>query len=338
MDPKPPRPYPLYNTTFTLHRLSPLYTGSSAALDNASLQQYAKSIRETLVGEVLRGVRVGLGSDEDTLARVGALQNVVWQLLPKEDAWDREGDVEEESALLVSASHGILVNIVYEKANYSAILLRSGNREDGDSLMENGSGEFEHFPLLLMRMPGSLKETFTAFLSSTFDTRVSMFNLGKGYLTATLEQYILDCSTEESGEAMDIERTSRILRSIIKDVQIVIGFDLPNGASLKAIDILINKEDFARLATRTSGNERQSPLMAAISNYIKKHLALELGHENVKILKVACGAFVLGSEGKIKITELRDGDDNIQDRATWNLINNLVDLAKGSGMGNGTHG
>ena len=343
MDPEPSRPYPLYNTTFTLHRLSPLYTGRDAALNNASLQQYAKSFRDVLVGEVVRGVRVGLGSDEDALARLGALQTVIWQLLPNENIWDTERDVGEETALDISPNQGILVNIVYERASYSALLLRAPRLEEEDSSMEYGSGGFEQFPLLLMRMPGSLRDTFTTFLSSTFDTRASILHLSQGYLITSLERYILYCSTEENGAEMDIGQTNRALRTYIKDVQIVIGLDLPDGASLKTIDILINKEDLPRLyrsgrkITRSDG--AQSPFMAAISNYVNRHLALDLRHENVKILKIACGAFVLGgSEGKLKITELSGGDDNIQARATWNLVNDLIKFSKGSVIGKGNPG
>ena len=82
----PEEKHPLYSTTYTLHRLSPLYTGSRSALTNDSLAQYARSFRDILAGEVLRGVRVGLGYDGDALARAGGLQTVNWSLLLEEEA------------------------------------------------------------------------------------------------------------------------------------------------------------------------------------------------------------------------------------------------------------
>lgn len=81
----PEDPNPLRGTTFILHKISPLYMGGAAHLDDSALEQHAKSLRDILAGEVLRGVRVGLGTDEDTLARVGALQNVTWRFLDEQD-------------------------------------------------------------------------------------------------------------------------------------------------------------------------------------------------------------------------------------------------------------
>src|ERR1700730_8924490 len=81
------RPYPLYSGTFIVHRVSPLFH-SNITLDNAALRQYASQFRDVLTGEVLRGVRVGLAADEETLARVGALKNVQWSLLRNEEDWE----------------------------------------------------------------------------------------------------------------------------------------------------------------------------------------------------------------------------------------------------------
>lgn len=78
-------PHPLYNTAYNLHRLSPLYTGSYSPFTSSQLEKYARSLRDILAGEVLRGVRVGLADDDDsTLARVGGLQSVTWSFLPED--------------------------------------------------------------------------------------------------------------------------------------------------------------------------------------------------------------------------------------------------------------
>lgn len=60
---------------------------------------------------------------------------------------------------------------------------------------------------------------------------------------------------------------------------------------------------------------------------------MNIKHERVKIVKIACGAFVLGADGKAKLTEpvSQDGN-NIQNRATWRLYNGLVGLAKGGAL------
>ncbi|KAG9248139.1 kinetochore complex Sim4 subunit Fta1-domain-containing protein [Calycina marina] len=330
------RPYPLYNTTFALHRLSPLYTSSENLSSTVSLQHYAKSFRDILVGEVLRGVRVGLGSDQDALARVGALQDVTWKLLPAEAIWDTEDDAGDELSVTIGASRGIIVNIVYEKASYTAILLR--DRQTESAILDGATG-FEHFPLLLTRMPGSLRESFTGYLASMFDTRASILHLEKDYMVSALEYYISDCSMGEDGEIMDAASSARLLRTTVKDVQVVLGFDLV-GPSLKSIDVYFSKEDVPRLVQAgmkhiEAGNTPERPFMNTMSNYIRANMALDLSHEMIKITKIACDAFVLSGQGKIKLIEPTPGNESVQNRATWNLVGGLIDVAKGSALGTG---
>ncbi len=119
--------YPLYNTTFSLHRVSPLYTHSDSTLDNATLGQYAHRFRDILAGEVLRGVRVGLAPEEDILARVGPLQKVTWTLLVEEETWNEQVETQMDqvdTAVSLSTSRGMLVTVSYEKITYQAIFIR----------------------------------------------------------------------------------------------------------------------------------------------------------------------------------------------------------------------
>jgi hypothetical protein len=323
------RPYPLYSTTFTLNRLSPLYTGRNTLLDNPSLLQYSRLFRDILAGDVLRGVRVGLGSDEDALARVGPLQTVTWRLLPEEDLWNANEESEVDNSIRNSDQQGILVTVTYEKATYVAMLLGGGQE------VLRGDG-FQYFPLLLTRMPGSLRDTFTDFLASTFDTRVSIMHLGREYMTKALEVYISDCSMDEDGELADMSQISRKLRNVIKDVQITVGFDLPSGGpSLKTIDFLVAREDLPKIVQIGRRVEKdpahESPFMTALWNYVNAHLALDMRHERVKILKVACGAFVLGAEGKAKLTERVEGD-SVQSSATRKLVDGLIQMGRGGAL------
>lgn len=332
-------PYPLYNTTFTLHRLSPLYVGTDATLDNTALLPYARRFRDILAGDVLRGVRVGLGADEDALARVGALQTVTWKVLLGEDAWDSwAGDATQmDETMEFGPGRGLYINITYERATYSAILLRSQRGEPG----ADGAG-FQWLPLMLTRMPGSLRETFAEFLASTFDARVSVLRMGPSYLPSTLESYVANCLLGEDGEVASFGESSGTLKKILKEVQVVIGFDLPSGnSSLKTVDIVIARDDLPRLVQRGSKIARKSgekeghktPFMDALTMHVQTHLALDMRHEAVKILRVACGAFVLGAEGKAKLTEPTTSDgDSVQGRATTLLIDGLIELAEGPGL------
>ncbi|KAK7926879.1 hypothetical protein PG985_003877 [Apiospora marii] len=74
----------LFNTTFALYRASPLYLGPER-LNKARLQTLSKRLRDTLVGDVVRGVQVGLtssSSEDATLGRAGALESVDWRWVP----------------------------------------------------------------------------------------------------------------------------------------------------------------------------------------------------------------------------------------------------------------
>lgn len=68
---------PLLNTTFSTHRLSPLYIGSHP-LTQDRLHTLSRRLRDFLVGDVVRGVAVGLdrSADDGTMAGAGALEAV----------------------------------------------------------------------------------------------------------------------------------------------------------------------------------------------------------------------------------------------------------------------
>ncbi|KAF7947695.1 hypothetical protein EAE96_008775 [Botrytis aclada] len=335
MAPEPGSQYPLYNTTFTLHRASPLYVGENP-LNNSTLQVHARRFRDILAGDVLRGVRVGLGPEDDTLARVGALQTVVWRVFKVESEWaleDTTGEAIDESVSESINNRGILVEVNYEKAKYSAILLRTTSEDDmDDSIMGNSPDEagFLRLPLILTRMPLLLKETFIQYICRIFDTRVSALKLEGKNLMESFEQYT---SNSINSDATTQERQVSI-QKVIKEVQISVGFDIPGGSvALKTIEIHISREDLPRMLAR--GNKitkDKSPFMAALKTYVKAHLALNLGHEKVKIVKVACASFVLG-EGRLKLTQPSNGEheNDGQYRATRQLLNSLVNIASGRG-------
>jgi hypothetical protein len=324
--------YPIYNTTFTLHRVSPLYTGSNYTLDNATLTQHARRFRDILAGDVLRGVRVGMGPEDEVLARVGALQSVTWQVLVEEDLWNLDEQTNMDTTMDLGASKGILIQISYERTNYRALLLREDDEGGQDGSIDFDQDGFQHFPLLLTCMPVALRETFTDFLSTTFDARVAVLHLSGPYLTTTFEKYIWDCCIGEDGDEVDLVESSRTLRKVVKDVQVLIGFDFPATSSLQTVEFHIAQEDIPRLIQKGKkiGN-KESPFLSALSSFVKGHLAMDMNHERVRILRIACGAFVLGAEGRIKLTEPL-GADSVQTRSTWNLVNGVVTIAKGGRM------
>lgn len=331
-----PEPYPLYNTTFSIHRVSPLYIGTNNPLNNTTLQNHAKRFRDILAGDVLRGVRVGLGPEDDMLSRTGALKSVTWQVLVEEDFWNVDDETRADTTMGLGTGKGILVQVSYEKMHYRAILLRASGRNE--TMTEARQERFQHFPLLLTRMPASLRDTLMDFLATTFDARVSTLHLSGPYLTSTFEKYISDCCVGDDGEVADLVESSRTLRKVVRDVQVLIGFDFPTMNSLQTIEFHIAQEDIPRLVQRGKKiGDKESPFMNALSSFVKAHLALDMEHERVHILRIACGAFVLGAEGRVKLTE-SSGTDTVQTRSTWNLVDGLVGIAKGGKLSTGKDG
>lgn len=341
----PDQHYPLFNTTFSLYRLSPLYTGSSLPLNNATLHRHARRFRDILAGDILRGVRVGLGPEDNGLARAGALQTVTWKHLLEEEAWAAGDETElgdDDMTISLAINRGMLITVSYEKAAYRAVLLRA--RRDGnydetvDSAREDDDG-FQHFPLLLTKMPGPLRETLGDYLSTSFDARISTLRLPSTYLTDAFEKYLADISIGEDGEVLDAGESSRSLRNVIKETAVYLSFDMPDGsASLKMIDIQIAREDLPSMITKGKQIAVQGfggrPFLDALRGYIKAHLALNMADERVKVVRIACGAFVLGGEGRVKITQplsTADGDSP-QSRATRRLVNDLIGAAGGGAL------
>ncbi|KAI9783804.1 MAG: hypothetical protein M1839_003140 [Geoglossum umbratile] len=329
------RPYPLFNATLTLYRLSPLYcSGASSLLVNATLAQHARHLKDLLTGEVLRGVRVGFaaGADEG-LAKAGKLKGCRWKVLGDEAAWIEQehrlqergdelvGDVTAAEDLAPEDARGIHVEVEYEKTTYMAALLR--NTSLGSAEDDNG---FTHLPLLVTRMPAPLRETFLDYLSTTFDTHILQLKLPPEFLTSSLERFMADV-TAPSADDTDEEdmRAGELLSSLrntVKDLAVTLSFAAPITPLLKSIEITISRADIPgfiaqgrkaeqRLAPPKSDRKRKrdwasattvnDPFTKALSQYLNTHLALSLTHPDVGISKIACGSFALGAEGKVKM-------------------------------------
>jgi len=290
----------------------------------------------------LRGVRVGLGED-NTMARVGALQTVTWRLLPEEDRWTVEEETQimggEDTTIGSADARGLLVTITYEKAVYTAVLLRDlqGNLDESMAGVELDGSGFQKFPLILTKMPIGLRDSFANFLATTFDARVSVFSLTSPYLITTFEQYLDYIYVDEDGEPLNPAECGRALRTIIGAITVHIGFDMPGGSNaLKTVDIQIAGEDLPRMIARGKklGNSSGTPFMDALTKYVKAHLALDLRHGMVRVLKISCDAFALAAEGKAKFGLPHVGNDGEtpQRRATRRLVNRLTMTAQGGSL------
>ncbi|EON69220.1 hypothetical protein W97_08479 [Coniosporium apollinis CBS 100218] len=364
---------PLYNSTFTLYRVSPLYTGNASLFDATTLSTHAHRLRETLRGDALRGIYDGdLGGSE---AKEGELQECRWRLLgregtvlgqevPREPA-GREGEHEQDddegasgrAGTTIREARGIHIELRYPRATHTGILLRSSDEGIPTHVEHPG---FISLPLLLLRLPAAVRDKMIEYLETSFDCRIAPLRLRSDFLASSLEGVL---SRNERTDPSDSETAARDGESrAVGDVRIQLCF--PSATpSLKNLDVTIAADDVSgfckqgreisaaekqtRQTSRTlsmqhSGREKDErsnptgPFTAALSLYLKKHLALDLSHPGVVLSKVACTPFALDSQGKIKIFSPSSSTTTSPNPASqsWRLrfLDTLVQEAKGRGL------
>ncbi|KAI1340242.1 kinetochore complex Sim4 subunit Fta1-domain-containing protein [Xylariaceae sp. FL0016] len=274
-----------FNTTFSTYRTSPFYTGATP-IDTARLQTLSQRLRDTLVGDVVRGVQVGLEGDA-TLGRAGALELVEWRWVrmsnllsaPKtQRTRDESEDLSSRDARprALEARKALCLELQYENATFCALLLPDLESDDSTHAPSRNPswtwpsnnqpmrdappdpGQFLSLPLLLLRMPNPLKSVLVDFLSSTFDCRISPLRIGTQTIVRSWETWL----TEQGV----INR-----RRLSKDVGLTLGFhvepqrssspdkheavaaevsDGPAPSGLKSIDIIIPAEEATRFVRR----------------------------------------------------------------------------------------
>ncbi|KAK3484809.1 kinetochore complex Sim4 subunit Fta1-domain-containing protein [Neurospora hispaniola] len=238
---------PFYNTTFSTHRVSPLYVGKQP-LDRERLRNLSQRLREILVGDVVRGVEVGLGradGEDGVMGRAGALEyvDIRWVNMgavldiTSPETNDSEGEHEDATPRtdldwpgLVSDlkdKKALHILLRYETAECTALLLPSSSDQQQADPPTNqftisnsqptdppNPAHFLHLPLLLLRMPAPLKSVISDFLSTTFDCRVSSLRLGTRSLVQSWESWIRTAGLPEKGP-------------LAKDVVLNLGFYIP---------------------------------------------------------------------------------------------------------------
>jgi hypothetical protein len=299
--------YPLYGSTYTSYRTSPLYHGANPIFTN--LKVHERRLRETLAGDALHTAQLGelLGGASNS----GRLESCTWNLLGDEDAWERAQEALAEGGEATELSsdeiRGIHVEVRYEKARHSAILL-------GEASETSTTPGFTSLPLMLVRMPTALREVFLNFLSTSFDTRVTPMKLRPSFLTKMVENLLERTTyTEDEDPSFDIAALS-------KGIGIQLAF--PSVAPLlKNLDLTIPKDDIREFLSRGvllwQQHQTQTriqaglnirphsavtgPFTAALSTYLVNNIALSLDNPGVVVSKIAMGPFALAGEGKIKV-------------------------------------
>lgn len=327
-------PYPLYNRTYNLYRLSPLHHGETPLLNDRSLRTHAKRLKEQLKGDNVRGVQVDFAAAEDT-ARLGPLEECTWDVIGDEDAWiDRHRQSVDPEASQLSAmvspegARGIEVGLEYERQSYNALLLR-------DPGVTSSPDSFTSLPLLLVKMPGPIRDIFLNYLRTAFDAHVTPLRLPSSFITSSLETYFKHLSSSTSTQSIP---------DVIRQLQVQLAFPTTTTL-LRHVDITIAGPDVSGFVSRGKqlGDGREKPFTAALSHYLRTHLALDMLHAKAQISRISCSSLHLGTE-RLKLsapdptvdTSFSDEGGASQDtsagqRAVQDFYASLVREAAGSG-------
>ncbi|KAH7324937.1 kinetochore complex Sim4 subunit Fta1-domain-containing protein [Stachybotrys elegans] len=191
---------PFFNTTFSTHRVSPLFLGSEG-LTPARLAQLAHRLRDILVGDVVRGIQIGLESTDTPVGQVGPLRAVKIRWFHASEVLGEDVD-SSEPQLLELQDKGLWIEIRHENAVYVALLIPATTNptpapthlgwqsQTAETPSSPDNDRFLHLPLMLMRMPLALKQVISSWLSDTFDCRVSKLALGTRTLVNVLEGWM----------------------------------------------------------------------------------------------------------------------------------------------------
>ncbi|KAF4341156.1 kinetochore complex sim4 subunit fta1 [Fusarium beomiforme] len=257
---------PFFNTTFSTHRVSPMHIGKSR-LSNQRLQIIASRLRDTLVGDVVRGIQLRLEAADTPLGQVGALKGVriEWfhaSTFLGEDAIDIDLEVPrgDQSDLPDDQKQGLWISIEHENAAYAAVLLPGLSDSTGSRQMDDKS-RFLHLPLLLMRMPQQLKSIVADWLAASFDCRVSRVTLGTKTILGIWESWVATEGLNDRGVDFTITLSfnaplqARDSQKAIDNSQTQ-DEDLASPG-LRSIDITISAQDLRRFVR--SGEKSNVP-------------------------------------------------------------------------------
>ncbi|EGX44013.1 hypothetical protein AOL_s00210g174 [Orbilia oligospora ATCC 24927] len=302
----------LYNTSFNLHKVTPLTTSGSLSLQ-ANLKSHSSRLTNLLRGDVLRGVRVASETVEDSTSRTGNLKRV------------------EFSAITIPGANGSLRSVaivfLYEKITYSAFLIQNSNQDASQQVDQpirristrraSSRGEQSNsYPLLLTRLPASLQSRFIEYLAENFDCHISSLRIPDRFIMDSIENHV-DSFTPTDKPDEDVQPTRNLqiwleppfLSKSGDDV----GFNKQGKLqTLKTIQMTFSRADLPGMVYK--GNElkhkqgkeeidNRGPFELAFSLYAYHHMGILV--EKMRVSKAACGEFVIGTaadgSGRCKI-------------------------------------
>ncbi|RPB25349.1 hypothetical protein L211DRAFT_836681 [Terfezia boudieri ATCC MYA-4762] len=204
--------HPFLNTTYSLHRVSPLYKfptlnpsehlhqaeQSPKQRSQSPFKAHERALTNLLKGEVLRGVNVSrwdasFDGENAEMAKLGRFKGCKWCLVPTLAALreysaeqalrevEDNDDEEEEDMERVWAKAirgrgdvaGVEVSFDYERGLGGYVAYLIGPPQKED-------GEFTKLPLVLTRLPKLLVDVLFEYLAATFDTLALSMGVTEG--------------------------------------------------------------------------------------------------------------------------------------------------------------
>ncbi|RGP67444.1 kinetochore complex sim4 subunit fta1 [Fusarium sporotrichioides] len=246
---------PFFNTTFSTHRVSPLHIGDKR-LTRQRLEVTASRLRDTLVGDVVRGIQLRLEATDTAVGQVGSLKGVRIEWFRAGTLLGEEGienDLEvprgDQGDLPDDQKQGLWISIEHENAAYAAILL-PGLSDSSASRRETNGNKFLYLPLLLMRMPQQLKSVVADWLAISFDCRVSRVALGTKTLLGVWESWIASNGINDRGSDFIVTLAFNAPLAENASQATITRDELQNAKTatpgLRSIDITISTQDLQR--------------------------------------------------------------------------------------------
>jgi hypothetical protein len=304
-------PYPLYNRSYALYRVSPLHTDDTSLLTAGALRTHERRLTSQLKGDSIRGVEVNYGGAEGALGSLGPLEQCSWEAIGDEDDWiNRHGHLVDPDASQLSAgpsleaARGVQVTLEYESSAYNALLLR-------DLATTTSPKGFTSLPLLMLKMPAPLRAVFLHYLETAFDAHISPLRLSSTFLTSSLETYFRHLTAPSSTQSIE---------DVISHLQLQLSFP---GVTrdLKHIDLAFHRNDLPGFIRRGKRHrpDAQRPFISALSLYLKHHLALNLSDHRVHFSRITCASFGLTTDRVKLFVPQAAGVSFIEDRDSPSL-------------------
>ena len=288
-----PQPSRLYDTSWTIYQIpSKLKCDSryrNLLTSQAAIDALGRNLK-TFLGETRRKAQEYDDSDSD---RLGGLQTV--------DV-DRFGDDESDAYSV----EGLFITLAYERATYKAAFCRQTVNRQRDSQEELDNVAL---PLCLLRMPNHLSKRMFEFLYDVFHITPESSKFSTAFLYDILADYI-----STTNAVSDDTARLDLLSTVIKDVKLSYSFAPPVAPQLKTLDLSVSLDAVAdimngRLPEIPRHMRSDGP---ALIESLVDHLDIQTGlqlprprvHDSqplIKVSKIGCAAFVMSSDGKIKL-------------------------------------